>query len=335
MMSVTRIYRETPSAARARASAWREGVPSSGAGANGGAAAREVRLVQREDADFPRLLQEIPAPPEHLHVRGRLLDEDALAVAVVGSRQATPYGIEVAERLAFDLAARGVTVVSGLARGIDSAAHRGALEAGGRTIAVLGSGLEAIYPPENRRLAARIAAQGAVVSQFAPGARALPQHFPERNRVIAGLSLGVVVVEAAEKSGSLITARHALDLGREVMAVPGRVTSPTSRGAHRLLKDGAAPVEGWEDVVAQLPRRFRDCVSAAPPRGPRAGAGEGIGEAERRLLALLGEEPAYIDDVVARSGLGAGRTAALLQALALDGLVRQLPGARFVRAGRA
>ena len=153
--------------------------------------------------------------------------------------------------------------------------------------------------------------------------------------MIAGLSLGVVVVEAAEKSGSLITARHALDLGREVMAVPGRVTSPTSRGAHRLLKDGAAPVEGWEDVVAQLPRRFRDCVSAAPPRGPRAGAGEGIGEAERRLLALLGEEPAYIDDVVARSGLGAGRTAALLQALALDGLVRQLPGARFVRAGRA
>ncbi|MBI2526697.1 MAG: DNA-protecting protein DprA [Candidatus Rokubacteria bacterium] len=332
---MTRIYRETMSEAQRGAAAWREGVPSSGAVASGGAVAREVQLVRRGDAGFPLLLREIPAPPERLHLRGCLLDEDALAVAVVGSRQATPYGIAVAERLAFDLAARGVTVVSGLARGIDSAAHRGALEAGGRTIAVLGSGLDVIYPPENRRLAARIAAQGAVVSQYAMDARALPQHFPERNRVIAGLSLGVVVVEAAEKSGSLITARHALELGREVMAVPGRITSPTSRGAHRLLKDGAAPVEGWEDVVAQLPRRFRDCVSATALPGPRADGCMQAGDDERRLLALLGEEPVGIDELIARSGLGAGRTAALLQALALDGVARQLPGARFVRAGRA
>ena len=158
------------------------------------------------------------------------MDEDALAVAIVGSRRATAYGLEVAETLAADLAARGVTVVSGLARGIDSAAHRGALRVGGRTLAVLGSGVDVIYPPENRRLADEIAERGALVSQFAPGTPPLPQNFPTRNQVIAAMSLAVVVVEAAEKSGSLITARLAAELGREVLAVPGRITAPESRG---------------------------------------------------------------------------------------------------------
>ena len=181
-----------------------------------------IRQVERGAAEFPAHQRDIPAPPDRLWVRGRLIDEDALAVAIVGSRRATPFGLELAERLGGDLAARGVTVVSGLARGIDSAAHRGALEAGGRTLAVLGCGVDVVYPPENRRLATRIAERGAVLSQFAPGTPALAHHFPVRNRIIAGLALGVVVVEAAEQSGTLITAGHAGDLGREVMAVPGR-----------------------------------------------------------------------------------------------------------------
>jgi len=335
MMNTTCIYAETLSDARARASAWREDMRAAGEAARAGRAAPSVRVLRPGDEGFPRLLQEIPRPPAWLHLWGRIVDEDALAIAVVGSRRATPYGIEIAERLAFDLAKRGVTVVSGLARGIDSAAHRGALEAGGRTIAVLGSGLGQIYPPENRRLAARIAGSGSVVSQFERDVRALPYHFPERNRVIAGLALGVVVVEAAERSGSLITAGHAADLGREVMAVPGRVTSPTSRGAHRLLKDGAAPVEGWEDVVALLPRPFRDCVKTGVASGTGTGADGEPGGDERRLLALLGEEPASIDEIITRGGLPAGRAAALLQSLALNGWVRQLPGKRFVRARRS
>src|SRR6058998_678326 len=207
------------------------------------------------DPRYPVLLGAIPAPPA-LFARGALSDDDALALAIVGSRRPTPYGLAVAERLAADLAARGVTVVSGLARGIDSAAHRGALRAGGRTIAVLGSGVDVIYPPENRRLAAQIEGSGSVVSQFAPGTPPLAHHFPLRNRVIAGLSLGVVVVEAAERSGALITARLAAEFGREVMAVPGPVTSPASRGAHALIRDGAALVERGEDVIAELPARW-------------------------------------------------------------------------------
>jgi DNA processing protein len=318
------IFPETASDAPG-APRWREGA------AGYGAAAR-ARWVRREDPEFPPLLRRIPLAPEGLHVWGSLLAEDALAVAVVGSRQATPYGIAVAGRLAYDLAARGVTVVSGLARGVDSAAHRGALEAGGRTIAVLGSGLQAIYPPEHRPLAARIASRGAVLSQFPARARALPYHFPERNRVIAGLALGVVVVEAGERSGALITAGHAADLGREVMAVPGCVTSPASRGAHRLLKDGAAPVEGWEDVVAALPAPFRECVE---PKPGRAKAPEQPGGDAARLLGWLGDAVTGIDEIIARSGLPAGRVATLLSALEIDGWVRQLPGKQFIRAGRA
>jgi DNA processing protein len=293
-----------------------------------------IRQIVRGDAEFPAHLREIPAPPDRLWVRGTLVDEDALAIAIVGSRRATPFGLELAERLAGDLAARGITVVSGLARGIDSAAHRGALEAGGRTIAVLGGGVDVVYPPENRRLAARIAERGAVLSQFAPGAPALGHHFPVRNRIIAGLALGVVVVEAAEQSGTLITAGHAGDLGREVMAVPGRAGAPTSRGTHRLIRDGAALVEGWEDVVALLPARWRACVAAVP----LAPAGDSPAPAstsnEDSLLALIGTEPVTMEELIERSGLAASRAAARLLALELAGRVRQLPGKRFVRAAR-
>ena len=288
-----------------------------------------IRQLAFGDAEFPAHLREIPAPPDRLWVRGRLVAEDALAIAIVGSRRATPFGLELAERLAGDLAARAITVVSGLARGIDSAAHRGALEGGGRTIAVLGCGVDVVYPPENRRLAAAIAEQGAVVSQFAPGARALAHHFPVRNRIIAGLALGVVVVEAAEQSGTLITAGHAGDLGREVMAVPGRAGAPSSRGTHRLIRDGAALVESWEDVVALLPARWRACVAAGPP-APSAGTGDP--QDTDPLLALIGTEPVTMEELIGRSGLTASRAAARLLALELEGRVRQLPGKRFVRA---
>jgi len=306
-----------------RSEAWREEAPDWPS-----ARPAPIRQISRGDGEYPSHLRAIPAPPDRLWVRGSLADEDALGVAIVGSRRATPFGLELAERLAGDLAARGITVVSGLARGIDSAAHRGALEAGGRTIAVLGSGVDVVYPPENRRLAARIAEQGALVSQFAPGAPALAHHFPVRNRIIAGLALGVVVVEAAEQSGTLITAGHAGDLGREVMAVPGRAGAPTSRGTHKLIRDGAALVESWEDVVALLPARWRACMAVvAPPSSPGP-------EPEDSLLLLIGAEPVSMEELIERSGLAASRAAARLLALELEGRIRQLPGKRFVRAAR-
>jgi len=331
-----RIREETPGPGDALVA---EPAESGRHGVGGASESRRMRLLAREDPDFPEPLRVIPSPPSFLYVRGRLVPEDGLAVAIVGSRHATPYGIEVAERLAADLASRGVTVVSGLARGVDSAAHRGALEAGGRTIAVLGSGVDVIYPPEHRRLAALIEESGAVVSQFPPGTPPLAQHFPIRNRVIAGLSLGVVIVEATDRSGSLITAGLAADLGREVMAVPGRVTSPESRGAHLLIQDGAALVADWEDVVAQLPMAWRARVTTTAPvalEGSREGmAAEREPDVERgRLLELIGDEAVSIDDVIERSGLASGRAAALLMALELDGLVRQFAGKRFVRLRR-
>src|SRR5262245_11305606 len=292
--------------------------------------------IELGDAGYPANLREISTPPERLYVRGTMTDGDALAVAIVGSRTATSYGLAVAERLAAELAARGITVVSGLARGIDSAAHRGALRVGGRTLAVLGSGVDVIYPPENRRLAREIEGHGAVISQFAPGTRPLAGHFPARNRVIAGLSLGVVVVEAAERSGSLITAGLAGELGREVMAVPGPVTSLRSVGTHRLIQDGAALVTSGEDVISQLPQRWRDRVSSPPglgvtimPGAPRL-VPEQHDDHTQLLLGLIGEEPTDIDGIIERSGLTPGRASALLVALEVEGRIRQLAGKRFV-----
>ena len=247
----------------------------------------------------------------------------------------------MAETLAADIAARGVTIVSGLARGIDTAAHRGALRVGGRTVAVLGSGVDVVYPQENGRLAEEIATRGALLSQFAPGTPPLPHHFPTRNAVIAGLSLAVVVVEAAERSGSLITARLAAELGREVLAVPGRVTAAESRGANRLIQDGAALALGWEDVVAALPEKWKACldtsgrIESGPERSAaREGAAARGSAASRRVLEMLGEDPIEIDHVIERSGLGAGPVSAALLDLELEGRVRQIEGKRFARVGR-
>jgi DNA processing protein len=288
-----------------------------------------ARLVTLEDAEYPALLKQVPVPPPFLFVRGTLAREDGLAVAVVGSRQPTAYGLKVAGRLGGDLAARGVTIVSGLARGVDTAAHQGALGAGGRTLAVLGSGLDIVYPPENRPLVERLVGAGALISQFPMGTPPLPGHFPIRNRVIAGLTLGSVVVEAAEKSGALITARFAGELGREVYAVPGNVSSPASDGANRLIQDGAKLVRTWEDVVAEWPAAWRRALRPVTTATPAAAGPQGV--TETRLLPLLGDEPVAIDRVIAETGLPAGEVAASLMALEIRGLVKQLAGQRYIK----
>jgi DNA processing protein len=284
------------------------------------------------DADYPAPLAALAPAPE-LWVRGTLVADDALAVAIVGARRASAYGLEVAERLASDLAARGVTIVSGFARGIDTAAHRGALTAGGRTLAVLGSGIDVLYPPESGALAREVAARGALVTQFPPGTPPLPHNFPTRNRTLAALALGVVVVEAAERSGSLITAGFAGDLGREVFAVPGKITSPTSAGTHRLLRDGATLVERWSDVVQELPEPWRRRVRAAavssvgvpaPPRGS---------DEEQMLSLLMVDEAQHIERLIARAGTNAARVGAILTALELGGWARQLTGQRWIALG--
>ena len=285
-------------------------------------------VLQPGDERYPALLGVTPSPPR-LQIRGSLEPSDALAIAIVGSRRPTPYGIEVAESLAAELAARGVTIVSGLARGIDAAAHRGALQGGGRTLAVLGNGIDVVYPPENRDLLRAIEGQGAVISQFPKGTAPLPHNFPARNRTIAGLTLGVVVVEAGERSGALITAGLAADLGREVFAVPGRVTSEVSRGSHGLLRDGAILVRDWADIVQELPEPRRRAVGA-----PAAGSAETertvTGTEAIVLAALKPDEPLHIDELTALVALTPGRLASALVTLELEGRARQLEGQRWM-----
>jgi len=289
-------------------------------------------LLSPAAAGYPPGLRDLPSPPT-LHLVGSVTEADALAIAIVGSRRASAYGVDVAERLAADLAARGVTIVSGLARGVDAAAHRGALGAGGRTLAVLGSGVDVVYPAENRALAAAVARSGALLSQFAAGTRPLAQNFPPRNRTLAALALGVVVVEAAERSGALITAEHAADLGREVYAIPGKITSATSAGCHRLIIEGAKLVRHWLDVVQELPERWRRLVrDVSTPGGAATRPGSGTDEA--RMLDLLSvDEPRHIERLIETAGLSPGRAGAILIALELAGWARHLGGQRWVATG--
>jgi DNA processing protein len=282
--------------------------------------------------EYPVLLAAIPSPPA-LDVRGALTPADALAIAIVGARQATAYGLEVAEALAAELAARGVTIVSGLARGIDTAAHRGALGAGGRTLAVLGHGIAQVYPPENRELAEAIVEHGALLSQFPATIGPLPHHFPLRNRTLAGLALGVVVVEAGERSGALITAGLAGELGREVFAVPGRITSPSSRGTNGLIRDGAMLVGHWTDIVAELGAPWRNMIDDARVSDGDA-APPAPGSDEARMLELLSvDEAQHIERLIARAGVDAARAGTALVALELAGSARQLAGQRWVATG--
>jgi DNA processing protein len=288
-----------------------------------------TRVIQPADAEYPALLATVPSAPA-LHVRGNLIADDALAIAIVGSRRATAYGLEVAVSLAADLAMRGITIVSGLARGIDTAAHRGALDAGGRTIAVLGSGIDVVYPPENRALAREIERRGAVVSQFAPGTAPRPWNFPSRNRTLAGLALGVVVVEAGARSGALITASFAGDLGREVFAVPGKITAELSQGALGLLQEGAKLIRDWTDVVQELPEHWRRLVRTPSTRSPESPQ-PSERTPEGRVLALLAtDEPRQLDELIAHVGADASHVSAALVALEIEGWARQLPGQRWV-----
>lgn len=290
-------------------------------------AARRLRFLTLRDAEYPAPLRRIPQPPPVLYIRGRWEEGDCKAVAIVGSRNATPYGRDVADRLASDLAMRGLTIVSGLAKGIDAAAHRGALRAGGRTIAVLGSGADIVYPAEHRKLADAIAERGALLSEFPLGTGPLKGNFPQRNRLISGLSIGVVVVEAAVNSGALITANHALEQGREVFAVPGRARGPFSQGCHGLIKAGAKLTEGWKDVLEEFGGKVlvsQEAIPVVPPLPPPEGD-------EGQVLPLLGEDPLHIDAVIGRSRLPAPAVAAALLSLEMKGWVKQLSGKTFVR----
>jgi len=279
-----------------------------------------------QDGRYPPLVTEIHDPPPVLWVRGRYEALTAPAVALVGARAASAQALETARTLGAGLASRGVVVVSGLARGVDSAAHRGALEAGGLTVGVLGSGGDRLYPPEHESLAAEMAQSGAVVTELAPGVPPLPEHFPLRNRIISGLVRALVVVEAAQRSGSLITARLALEQGREVMAVPGLALSGRNRGAHALIRDGAKLVETVDDILEELPGQIRE--GAAP-------VDEGNLLLENNLtVSMRSGEPCSVDELADRTGLSPGVLLAALLELELAGRVRRAGGGRFVLAGR-
>jgi DNA processing protein len=283
------------------------------------------------DEEYPSNLKEIYDPPLVLYVKGTLEGHDKYSVALVGSRRASNYGRETARRLAFDLCHNWFTVVSGLAHGIDSAAHDGALKAEGRTIAVIGSGLNNPYPPDSVDQMEKIAEQGAVISEYSMDTRPDRINFPIRNRIISGLSLGVVVVEAPERSGALITADHALGQNRLVFAVPGRIDAPTFKGNHKLLKQGAKLVESAEDILEEFdylfPKKevFRGKFESAEITQPRL---EG---AEERIFGVLDNEGTYIDEIIEQSGLTPTQVSAVLLQLEMKRLVRQLPGKLFVR----
>lgn len=300
--------------------AWSEVEEEINLARNAGAA-----VVPLGSAKFPPRLRMIADPPPALYMKGEIRAEDERAVAIVGSRSASDYGGRVTRALARGLAAAGFTVVSGMARGIDGIAHETALGSGGRTIAVLGCGVDRAYPPEHDRLYGQIVENGAVVSELPMGARPAAFHFPARNRIISGLSLGVVVVEATEKSGSLITASFAVEQGREVFAVPGQAGSSRSRGTHRLLRQGAKLVETVDDILEEI----------APQLAGR-GAAEGApwpqlaNESAQKIFTLLQERSLQIDEVIEASGLPAAKVSEILLDLELRGHLRQLPGKRYI-----
>ena len=306
-----------------------------------------VEVLLQTDSRFPARLKQIPYPPPLLFIKGTLSPQDDLALALVGTRAASYYGLKTCRRLAGALAVRGITVVSGLARGIDTAAHQGALENSGRTLAVLGCGLDVVYPPENQKLYEQIPEQGALISEFPLSTPPEAKNFPIRNRIISGLSLGVVVVEAGLKSGTSITVRYALDQGREVFAVPGPIDSPTSLGPHRLIQDGAKLVQDPEDIFSELPGLKKGQRALfAPGRVREAPAAEGgptpatipasasappsALTPEDPLLALLGSDPLSLEEIVRTTRLATSAVLSRLTILELEGLIRELPGKRYV-----
>jgi DNA processing protein len=284
-----------------------------------------VSVLTLTDEGYPRLLRHIGSPPPLLYVRGTLIPDDELAIGVVGTRRATSYGTDMAARISRDLAAASVTVVSGLALGIDTAAHRAAIDAGGRTIAVFGCGLDTIYPPRNRSLAERIIDSGALVSEYPLGTRPDARNFPVRNRIISGLSRGILVVEAPVRSGALITTTFAADQGRDVYAVPGSALSPASAGSHALIRDGAKLVTSADDILEEL-----DIAAVKTHAQTRMQLPET--QAERILYTLVGAEPRHIDELCHESGLSIQDTSGTLLAMELKGFVRQTGSQHYVRA---
>ena len=302
---------------------------------------RGGKILVPTDACYPKRLLEIYDPPLVLYVKGDAESIGKIGIAVIGTRHPTPYGVGMAERLACDLAARGLIIISGMARGIDTAAHRGALNAHGKTVAVWGTGLDVTYPKENQKVADRILESGgAILSEFPLGTFPAPQNFPIRNRVISGLSIGVLVIEAGEYSGTRVTARCALEQGRDVYAVPGNVTNKLSWGPNTLIKQGAALVASWEDVWEVLPTDVR--LALTPPEAPASETAQAaslfdaseFGPAEKRVLAILrADESTHIDEIVERlvTHLSSSEIFTALFELELAGRIRQMPGKNYVR----
>jgi len=282
-----------------------------------------IQILTWEDELYPARLKEIDQPPPVLYVRGSLTAEDAWAVAVVGTRRVSAYGRQVAEELAANLAGNGVTVISGLARGVDGSAHQAALKAGGRTIAVLGCGVDRIYPPEHTQLADKIIANGALLSDYPPGTPPDASNFPPRNRIISGLSMATVVVEAGETSGALITAQFAVDQGREVFAVPGNILAAQSKGTNRLIAQGAHPMLSAHDLLDVL--NLRRVTEQREIRKIMPG-----NEIEAKLLSVLTHDPLHMDDIRNQTGLPIERVSATLVMMELKGLVRQVGGMNYV-----
>ena len=287
------------------------------------AAQPNQHILTLADAAYPQALLEIADPPTVLYVRGNPAHLQRRGLAVVGSRNATPQGQQTAETFARALAAKGIGIISGLALGIDAAAHHGALAAGGETIAVIGTGADRIYPARNKELALAIAERGVIVSEFPLGTPALAANFPRRNRIISGLSRGVLVVEAAPESGSLITARLAAEQGREVFAIPGSIHSPVARGCHKLIKQGAKLVETAQDILEELGGYAPPLMETQPAHTAP----------ENNILKALGHDPCDLDDLVERTGMGTDLLLGELLTLELAGLIATLPGGRYQRLG--
>ncbi len=288
-----------------------------------GIQSRNIQVITWEDENYPHRLKEIDQPPPVLYAVGELKAEDEWAVAVVGTRRITPYGRQVAEEIAGCLARNGVTVVSGLARGVDAVAHQAALSAGGRTLAVLGSGVDRIYPPEHLALGNSICARGALLSDYAPGTAPDAGNFPPRNRIISGLSMATVVIEAGEESGALITARFAAEQGREVFAVPGNILAPQSQGANRLIQQGARPLLNARDILEVL-----DLTRVTEHRAARAVLP--ADENEAHLLQALSSEPRHVDEICVQTGMPIENVTATLALMELKGMVRQVGGMNYV-----
>ncbi len=286
----------------------------------------DLKIITLDDAEYPDNLKNIPDAPLVLYIKGEITKEDKISLGIVGSRRASFYGVSSAEKFAFELAQRGITIVSGMARGIDTASHRGALKAQGRTIAVIGSGFNHLYPPENKKLAEEISRNGAVVSEFPINIAPFKQNFPRRNRVISGLSLGILVVEAAQNSGALITADFALEQGRDVFALPGKVDAANSFGTNGLIKQGAKLVSSVEDILEEFALPITAVISQAENKISLND------EEESKLYSLISDKSIQFDDLIEKTNLDMSKLANILLKLQMRKLVKELPGKQFIKA---